>query len=58
MERSSSAVECRTRNRGGPGSNTPFATVSKFGHFCSLHDASVHSDVVNEYLAIDWWKCE
>ena len=29
-----------------------FATVSKFGHFRSLHDASVDS-AVNEYLAID-----
>ena len=32
----------------------PFATVSKFGHFRSLHDAPVHSAVfINEYLAID-----
>ena len=43
MERSSSAVECRTRNRVSSGSNTPFATVSKFGHFRSLHDAPVHT---------------
>ena len=31
VERGSSAVECRTRNRESPGSNPPFATVSKFG---------------------------
>ena len=39
------AVECRTRNRESPGSNPPFATVSKCGDFCSLHDAPVHSAV-------------
>ena len=33
VERSSSAVERRTRNQVSLGSNTPFATVSKFGHF-------------------------
>ena len=36
-ERGSSGVECRTHNRESPGSNPPFATVSKLGHFCSLH---------------------
>ena len=45
LERGSSVVESRTRNRESPGSNPPFATVSKFGHFRSLHDASVHSAV-------------
>ena len=30
-----------------------FATVSKFGHFRSLHDAQVHPSCINEYLAID-----
>ena len=37
-------VERRTRNRENPGSN-PCVTVSKFGHFLSLHDASVDSAV-------------
>ena len=37
-------VECRTLNRESPGSN-PVVTVSKFGHFLSLHDASVDSAV-------------
>ena len=37
VERGSSAVECRNRNRESP--------VSKLGHFRSLHDASVHSAV-------------
>ena len=37
-------VECRTRNRESPGSN-PVVTVSKIGHFLSLHDASVDSAV-------------
>ena len=37
-----------------PGFESPFATVSKFGHFRFLHDASVHSELcINEYLAID-----
>ena len=45
MERGISVVECRTHNRERPGSNPPFATVSKFGHFHSL-------SCMNEYLAI------
>ena len=45
-------VECRTRNRESPGSN-PVVTVSKFGHFLSLHDASARLSCINEYLAID-----
>ena len=44
VERGSSVVECRTRNRESLGLN-PLATVSKFGHFRSLHDASVDSAV-------------
>ena len=54
VERVSSAVECRTHNQ-GPGFESPIATISKFGHFRSLHDAPVHSTVgpINEYLAID-----
>ena len=40
-----SVVECRTHNRDSPGLNPPFAIVFKFGHFRSLHDASVHSAV-------------
>ena len=43
MKRGSSVVECQSRNRESPGSNLLFATVPKFGHFRSLHDASVHS---------------
>ena len=45
VECGNSAVECRTRNQLSPGSNSPFATVSKIGHFRSLHDAPVHSAV-------------
>ena len=41
MECGGSAVECRTRNRDSPGSNPPFVTVWKFGHFRSLHDGSL-----------------
>ena len=43
--RGSLVVERRTRNRENPGSNPPFATVSKFGHIHSLHDTPVHSAV-------------
>ena len=42
VERSSSVIEHRTLNRERPGSNPPFATVSKSRHFRSLHDAPVH----------------
>ena len=45
VERSSSVVECRTRNQECPASNPFFATVSQFGHFRSLRDAPVHSAV-------------
>ena len=41
VENGSSVVECQTRNR----EPSPFAIVSKFGHFRSLHDASVDSAV-------------
>ena len=44
MEIGSSAVECRTRNRESPGSN-PLCSISKLGHFRSLHDAQVQSGV-------------
>ena len=46
VERGSSVVECRTRNREILGSNSLFDTVSKIGHFRSLHDAPVHSAVL------------
>ena len=43
MESGSSAVERRTRNQVF---DSPFATVSKFGHtICSLRNALVHSAV-------------
>ena len=35
VEHGSSAVEYRPRNRERPGSNAPFATVLKLGHFRS-----------------------
>ena len=50
MERGISVVECWTRNQMNVGSNPTIATVSKIGHFRSLHD-DVHC--INEYLAID-----
>ena len=45
VERCSSVVECRTRNQERPGSNPPFATVLKFGHFRSLRNAPGHSAI-------------
>ena len=58
MERGSSVVEWRTRNQVSPGLNPPYATVLKFGHFHSLHDASVTQlyKWVPGYR--QWWKCE
>ena len=37
VERGSSPVECRTRKQVSPGSNPLFVTISKIGHFRSLH---------------------
>ena len=35
VERGGSVVECQTHKQVSLGSNPPFATVSKIGHFCS-----------------------
>ena len=43
VERDGSAVKFRTRNRALV--RIPCATVAKFGHLCSLHDAPVQSAV-------------
>ena len=53
MERGSSLIECRARNRESPGSNPPFATVLKFGHFRSLFAMPSSISCINESLAID-----
>ena len=53
VERGSSVVECRTRNQVNPGSNRLFATVSKIGHFRSLHWRPSWLSCLNECLAID-----
>ena len=42
-----------THNRETPGLNPPIATVSKFGHFRSLHDAPVHSAVSMSTVVLD-----
>ena len=36
-----------------PGFEPPFATVSKIGHFRSLHCGPSRLSCINEYLAID-----
>ena len=46
VERGSSVVECRTRNRGSPGSNPPLLPFRSLGIF-------VLSSCINEYLPID-----
>ena len=51
VERSSSAVECRTRNQVSPGSNHTIPTVSKIGQFS--HRGPSLLSCINEYLAID-----
>ena len=50
MERSSSAVECRTRNLVSPGSNPPLLPFRRLEIFVLSIDVPVDS---NEYLAID-----
>ena len=40
VECGGSVVECRTRNRESTDLNPPFATLSKYVHFRSSHDAS------------------
>ena len=53
VERGSSVVECRTRNQVSPRFESCFATVSKIGHFRSLHWRPCWLSCINEYLAID-----
>ena len=53
MERSSSLVECRTRNRESPGSNPPLLPFRRLGIFRSLHRRLCSLRCINEYLAID-----
>ena len=53
VEHGSSPVERWTRNQVSPGSNPPFATVSKFAHPRGPSSLSC----INEYLAIyRWWR--
>ena len=47
MERGSSVVECRTRNRESPGSNPPLLPFRRLGIFVLSIDAPV------DYLTID-----
>ena len=52
MERGSSAVECRTRNREGPGSNPLCYRFEDWAFsFSQRHPSSL--SCINEYLAID-----
>ena len=53
IERSSSVVECRTRNRESPGSNPPLLPFRRLGIFRSLHRRPCSLSCINEYLAID-----
>ena len=45
MEHGSSAVECRTRNQGSPGSNPPLLPFRRLGIFIVSIDAPVDSAV-------------
>ena len=51
MERGSSVVECRTRNRVSPGSNPSLLPFRRLGIF--VLSIVVPVDCINEYLAID-----
>ena len=53
VKRSSSVVECRTRNRESPGSNPPLLPFRRLGIFRSLHRRPCSLSCINEYLAID-----
>ena len=53
VERSSSVVACRTRNRESPGSNPPLLPFRRLGIFRSLHRRPCSLGCINEYLAID-----
>ena len=53
VERNSSVVECRTRNRESPGSNPPLLPFRRLGIFRSLHRRPCSLSCINEYLAID-----
>ena len=53
LERSSSVVECRTRNRESPGSNPRLLPFRRLGIFRSLHRRPCSLSCINEYLAID-----
>ena len=53
VERSSSVVECRTRNRESPGSNPPLLPFRRLGIFRSLHRRPCSLSCINEYLTID-----
>ena len=53
VERSSSVVECRTRNRESPGSNPPLLPFRRLDIFRSLHRRPCSLSCINEYLAID-----
>ena len=53
VELGSPVLECRSHNRESPGSNPPFVSVSKFMHFRSLQEASVHSAV---YMSTELYK--
>ena len=52
VERGSSGVVCSSQSR-DPGFESPFATVSNFGHFRSLHWCPSSLSGIDEYLAID-----
>ena len=45
MEHGSSAVECRARNQGSPGSNPPLLPFRRLGIFVVSIDAPVDSAV-------------
>ena len=53
VERSSSVVECQTRNPESPCSNPPLLPFRRLGIFRSVHRRPCSLSCINEYLAID-----
>ena len=56
VERSSSVVECQTRNQVSPGSNPSLLPFRRLGIFVLSIDAPVDSAVYMSYR--QWCKCE
>ena len=58
MERGSSAIECRTRNRENPGSNPPLLPFRRFGIFVISTTHQFTQLWFRNEQVCQWVKCE